>query len=65
MCGLGNQLFQFFCRISYVVENNIEFRIIGIKPDLVSPFDKRCLRPTYFNNLKQFTCNHINLPQYN
>ena len=69
MGGLGNQLFQIFCGISYANENNIEFRIIGIKNDLVSPCDKRCLRPTYFNNfltnLKQFTCNCINLPQYN
>ena len=30
MGGLGNQLFQIFCGISYAIENNIEFRIIGI-----------------------------------
>ena len=67
--GLGNQLFQIFCGISYAIKSNIEFRIIGIKNDLVLPHDNRCLRPTYFNNfltnLKDFTCNHINLPQYN
>ena len=68
MGGLVINHFKFFVEYPRN-ENNIEFKIIGIKHDLVSPFDKRCLRPTYFNNflinLKDFTCNCINLPQYN
>ena len=49
MGGLGNQLFQIFCGISYALENNIDFRIIKEKYDLVSPLDNKSSRPTYFN----------------
>ena len=69
MGGLGNQLFQIFCGISYSLENNIEFKIIKTKFDKVSPLDNKSLRPTYFDNfllnLNKFTCDNINLIKYN
>jgi hypothetical protein len=67
--GLGNQLFQIFCGISYALENKTQFRIIKIKLDKSSPHDNKSLRPTYFHNflfnLSKFTCNNINLITYN
>ena len=67
--GLGNQLFQIFCGISYAIENKIPFKIIKTKRDKVSPVDNKSLRPTYFNvflsNLSKMTCDNINLITYN
>ncbi len=67
--GLGNQLFQIFCGISYALENNIKFNIIKTKLDKVSPVDNKSLRPTYFDNfllnLSKFTCDNINILTYN
>ena len=67
--GLGNQLFQIFCGISYALENNIHFKIIKDKKDVVSPVDNKSLRPTYWNNflsnLSKFTCDNVNLMTYN
>lgn len=69
MGGLGNQLFQIFCGISYALENKTEFRIIKIKLDKSSPHDNKSLRPTYFHNflsnLSKFTCDNINVIRYN
>jgi len=69
MGGLGNQLFQIFSGISYAIENNIDFKIIKTKRDLISPLDNKSLRPTYFDNflinLSKFTCEKINLIKYN
>lgn len=68
MGGLGNQLFQIFCGISYALENNIEFKIIKTKFDKVSPLDGTSKRPTYWDNflsnLSKFTCDNIFLPTY-
>ncbi len=69
MGGLGNQLFQIFCGISYSCENKIPFKINNNKPDKVSPLDNISLRPTYWdnllNNLSKFTYNNsMNLPIY-
>lgn len=36
MGGLGNQLFQIFCGISYSLDNKIPFKIIKNKNDKVS-----------------------------
>ena len=67
--GLGNQLFQIFCGISYALENKTQFRIIKIKLDKTSPHDNKSLRPTYFHNflsnLSKFTCDNINVIRYN
>lgn len=69
MGGLGNQLFQIFCVIAYSFENNIDFKIIKTKRDLISPVDNKSLRPTYFDNflinLSKFTCINTNLITYN
>tara|TARA_Y100000389_G_scaffold191977_1_gene218915 strand:- start:118 stop:951 length:834 start_codon:yes stop_codon:yes gene_type:complete len=69
MGGLGNQLFQIFCGISYALENNVSFKINNNKPDKVSPLDNKSLRPTYFDNflinLSKFTCDNINILTYN
>ena len=69
MGGLGNQLFQIFCGISYAIENNIDFKIVKAKCDKVSPVDNKSLRPTYwenfFINLSKFTCVNINILTYN
>lgn len=67
MGGLGNQLFQIFCGISYSLDNKIPFKIIKNKNDKVSPLDNISLRPTYFDNLlinlDKFTFKeNINLP---
>ena len=69
MGGLGNQLFQIFCGISYSLDNKLPFKINNNKPDKVSPLDNISLRPTYWNNflinLSKFTYNNnINLPVY-
>ena len=69
MGGLGNQLFQIFCGISYALENNLDFKINNNKLDKVSPLDNISLRPTYWDNflmnLSKFTYNkNINLPIY-
>lgn len=68
MGGLGNQLFQIFCGISYAMENKINFKIIKTKTDYVSPLDNKSLRPTYFQNfliyLSEFTCENINIITY-
>jgi len=67
--GLGNQLFQIFCGISYAIENKIPFKIIKTKRDKVSPVDSKSLRPTYWHNflcnLSNFTCDNINMLTYN
>ncbi len=69
MGGLGNQLFQIFCGISYALENNLDFKIVKAKCDKVSPVDNKSLRPTYwenfFINLSKFTCVNINILTYN
>ena len=66
--GLGNQLFQIFCGISYASENNIDFKIIKNKKDKVSPVDNKSLRPTYFCNflysLSKFTCENVSCTTY-
>lgn len=66
--GLGNQLFQIFCGVSYALENNICFRIIKDKKDVVSPVDNKSLRPTYFCNflysLSKFTCENVSCTTY-
>ncbi len=68
MGGLGNQLFQIFCGISYALENNISFKIVKNKGDNVSPLDNKSLRPTYWHNflynLSKITCDNINIPIY-
>jgi hypothetical protein len=68
MGGLGNQLFQIFCGISYSFENKIPFKLKSEKFDKVSPLDGISLRPTYWNNflinLSKFTYNNINIPIY-
>lgn len=67
--GLGNQLFQIFCGISYAIENKISFKIIKTKRDKVSPVDNKSLRPTYWDNflcnLSKFTCDNIHILTYN
>lgn len=67
--GLGNQLFQIFCGISYALENNISFKIVKNKGDNVSPLDNKSLRPTYWHNflcnLSKFTCDNIHILTYN
>ena len=69
MGGLGNQLFQIFCGISYALENNISFKIVKNKGDNVSPLDNKSLRPTYWHNflcnLSKFTCDNIHILTYN
>lgn len=45
MGGLGNQLFQIFCGISYVLSNKITFKIKANKQD------ESKTRPTYWNNI--------------
>ena len=69
MGGLGNQLFQIFCGISYALENNISFKIVKTKWDKVSPLDNKSLRPTYWHNflynLSKFTCDNIDILTYN
>ena len=66
MGGLGNQLFQIFCGISYSLDNKIPFKILKNKNDKVSPLDNISLRPTYFDNflinISKFTCDNVNLP---
>ena len=68
MGGLGNQLFQIFCGISYALENNVSFKIIRTKFDEVSPVDNISLRPTYWNdflsNISKFTCDNVKLITY-
>lgn len=60
--GLGNQLFQIFCGISYAYTNNIEFRIKSTKPCNVSQLDHISKRGTYWKNilseLSKFTYNN-------
>ena len=67
MGGLGNQLFQIFCAISYSFTHKIAFKIKATKFDRVSPLDNVSKRPTYWDsflkNLKNFTHNeNINVP---
>jgi|UniRef100_A0A6C0H412 hypothetical protein len=69
MGGLGNQLFQIFCGISYSLENKIPFKINANKFDLVSPLDNISQRPTYWNNflvnLSTFTYqDQLTIPTY-
>ena len=69
MGGLGNQLFQIFCGISYSFENKIPFKINNNKFDIVSPLDNISKRPTYWDNfllnLNKFTYqSQINAPVY-
>jgi len=69
MGGLGNQLFQIFCGISYALENNFSLKIIKTKWDKVSPLDNKSLRPTYWENflcnLSKFTCDNLHILTYN
>ena len=67
MGGLGNQLFQIFCVISYSFTHKIPFKLKATKLDMVSPLDNVSNRPTYWNNflsnLNIFTyTQNINLP---
>lgn len=67
MGGLGNQLFQIFCVISYSFTHKIPFKLKTTKFDKVSPLDNVSKRPTYWNNflknLNTFTYNeNIILP---
>ena len=50
MGGLGNQLFQIFCLLSYSFTHKLAFRIKANKSDTVSPLDMISKRPTYWNN---------------
>ena len=67
MGGLGNQLFELFCIISYSLTHKIPFKINANKLDSISPMDCISKRPTYwdsfFKNINRFTYNeNIKLP---
>lgn len=48
--GLGNQLFQIFCIMSYMFTYKVPFKIKATKLDNLSPLDNVSKRPTYWNN---------------
>lgn len=50
MGGLGNQLFQIFCIISYSFTYKVPFKIKATKMDNFSPLDNVSRRPTYWDN---------------